>query len=68
AAAVAMAIIAFYIHRNDLLYEIILVKRVFMIFLVALAIGYLLALASHFRTGVGSSYMVRTETRRPPEQ
>lgn len=68
AAAVAMAIIAFYIHRNDLLYEIILVKRVFMIFFVVLVIGYLLTVASRFRTGVGSSYMVRTDTRRPPEQ
>lgn len=67
AAAIAMAIIAFYIHRNDLLYEIILVKRVFMIFFVVLVIGYLLTLASSFRTGAGSSYMARTETRLPPE-
>lgn len=68
AAAIGLTIVAFYIHRNDLLYEIILVKRVFMIFLAVLVIGYMLTLASRARVEKRGGWRTSSLSRSPPER
>jgi hypothetical protein len=40
AAALSGAFLAFYVHRNDLLFELLLIRRTFMVFAVAWALQY----------------------------